>query len=294
MKRGRHMKLMAFDLGGTSVKYGTYVKDELIDKGSFVTPNSLEELMEKMTSVMNKQEKIEGVAISAPGSVNQKDRVIKGISAIPYIHFTPIYDLFEKEFGVPVAIENDANCAGLCEVERGAAKDGKNIVFFVLGTGMGGSIFINRQLHTGSHMYGGEFGMSLNSNAETGNKTGTLVDATNKYNEEMGTNLDGIQLLDLYDQGQPEAVKTIDQMFNAIAEILYNVQVIIDPDIIVLGGGISNRASLSEELAERMDKHLEELDILGAKPQIVIAQYKNDANLYGAVINYKKQIKSSL
>ena len=58
----------------------------------------------------------------------------------------------------------------------------------------------------------------------------------------MGTNLDGIQLLDLYDQGQPEAVKTIDQMFNAIAEILYNVQVIIDPDIIVLGGGISNRA----------------------------------------------------
>ena len=288
------MKLMAFDLGGTSVKYGTYVKDELIDKGSFVTPNSLEELMEKMTSVMNKQEKIEGVAISAPGSVNQKDRVIEGISAIPYIHFTPIYDLFEKEFGVPVAIENDANCAGLCEVERGAAKDGKNIVFFVLGTGMGGSIFINRQLHTGSHMYGGEFGMSLNSNGETGSKNGTLVAATNKYNEEMGTNLDGIQLLDLYDQGQPEAVKTIDQMFNAIAEILYNVQVIIDPDIIVLGGGISNRASLSEELAERMDKHLEELDILGAKPQIVNAQYKNDANLYGAVINYKKQINSTL
>src|SRR5699024_11964455 len=86
------------------------------------------------------------------------------ISAIPYIHFTPIYDLFEKEFGLPVAIENDANCAGLCEVDRGAAKNGENIVFFVLGTGMGGSIFINRQLHKGSHMYCGEFGMSLNSN----------------------------------------------------------------------------------------------------------------------------------
>src|SRR5699024_11932360 len=138
------MRLMAFDLGGTSVKYGTYVKDELIDKGSFITPATLEELMEKMTTVIDKQEKIEGIAISAPGSVNQKDRVIEGISAIPYIHFTPIYDLFEKEFGLPVAIENDANCAGLCEVDRGAAKNGENIVFFVLGTGMGGSIFINR------------------------------------------------------------------------------------------------------------------------------------------------------
>ncbi|SHE55567.1 Sugar kinase of the NBD/HSP70 family, may contain an N-terminal HTH domain [Atopostipes suicloacalis DSM 15692] len=288
------MRLMAFDLGGTSVKYGTYVKDELIDKGSFITPATLEELMEKMTTVIDKQEKIEGIAISAPGSVNQKDRVIEGISAIPYIHFTPIYDLFEKEFGLPVAIENDANCAGLCEVDRGAAKNGENIVFFVLGTGMGGSVFINRQLHTGSHMYGGEFGMSLNSNGETGSKNGTLVAAAKKYNEQMGTNLDGIQLLDLYDQGQAEAVKTIDQMFNAIAEILYNVQVIIDPDTIVLGGGISNRSSLSEELAVRMDKHLEELDILGAKPKIVNAQYRNDANLYGAVINYKKQIESLL
>ena len=286
------MRLMAFDLGGTSVKYGTYVKDELIDKGSFITPGSLEELMKKMTTVIDKQEKIEGIAISAPGSVNQKDRVIEGISAIPYIHFTPIYDLFEKEFGLPVAIENDANCAGLCEVDRGAAKNGENIVFFVLGTGMGGSIFINRQLHTGSHMYGGEFGMSLNSNGETGSKNGTLVAAAKKYNEQMGTTLDGIQLLDLYDQGQAEAVKTIDQMFNAIAEVLYNVQVIIDPDTIVLGGGISNRSSLSEELAVRMDKHLEELDILGAKPKIVNAQYKNDANLYGAVINYQKQTQA--
>lgn len=288
------MRIMAFDLGGTSVKYGTYVENELINKGNFITPDSLEELMEEMTAVINKQEKIEGVAISAPGSVNQKDRVIEGISAIPYIHFIPIYDLFEKEFGVPVTIENDANCAGLCEVERGAAKDGENIVFFVLGTGMGGSVFINRQLYTGSHMYGGEFGMSLNSNGKTGSKNGTLVAAAQKYNEEMGTNLDGIQLLDLYDQGQTEAVKIIDQMFNAIAEILYNVQVIIDPDTIVLGGGISNRATLSEELTVRMDKHLEELDILGAKPKIVNAQYKNDANLYGAVINYKKQSKSSL
>jgi len=288
------MRLMAFDLGGTSVKYGTYVKDELIDKGSFITPDSLEKLMEKMATVINKQEDIEGIAISAPGSVNQKERVIEGISAISYIHFIPIYDLIQKEFGLPVAIENDANCAGLCEVERGAAKDGENIVFFVLGTGMGGSIFINRQLHTGSHMYGGEFGMSLNSNGQTGSQNGTLVAATKKYKEETGITLDGIQLLDLYDQGQTEAVKIIDQMFNAIAEVLYNVQVIIDPDTIVLGGGISNRASLSEELSIRMDKHLKKLDILGAKPKIVNAQYKNDANLYGAVINYKKQINSTL
>src|SRR5699024_11696564 len=99
------MRLMAFDLGGTSVKYGTYVKDELIDKGSFITPATLEELMEKMTTVIDKQEKKERIAISAPGSVNQKDREIEGISAITNIHLTTIYDLFKKEIGQPTANE---------------------------------------------------------------------------------------------------------------------------------------------------------------------------------------------
>lgn len=286
------MGLMAFDLGGTSVKYGYYEDENLTSKGSFITPNSLEDLVEQMSQVINKQDNIEGIAMSAPGSVNQKDRVIEGISAIPYIHFTPIYDLLEKEFGVPVAIENDANCAGLCEVEMGAAKDGKNIAFFILGTGMGGSIFINRELHTGSHMFGGEFGMTLNSNGKTGSENGTLVAVSKRYNEKMGTDIDGIQLLEMYDQDEEVAVEVIGGMFDAIAEVLYNVQVIVDPDTVVLGGGISNRASLPEELTVRMDKLLKELDIMGAKPKIVNAEYKNDANLYGAVINYNKQMNN--
>lgn len=286
------MALMAFDLGGTSVKYGLYEEDSLTNKGNFKTPDSLDELILQMSVVIKKYNTIEGIAISAPGSVNQNDRVIEGISAIPYIHFTPIYDLLEKEFGVPVAIENDANCAGLCEVEMGAAKAGENIAFFILGTGMGGSIFINRELHTGSHMYGGEFGMSLNSNGKTGSENGTLVAVANKYNDKMGTNIDGIQLLDLYDQGEETAVEIVGSMFDAIAEVLYNVQVIVDPDIIVLGGGISNRTSLPEELTVRMDRLLEKLDIMGAKPRIVNAEYKNDANLYGAVINYTKRINN--
>lgn len=286
------MNLMAFDLGGTSVKYGLYEEGELTNKGSFETPESLKELIEEMSIVMKGQENIEGIAMSAPGSVNQKERVIEGISAIPYIYFTPIYDLLEKEFGVPVAIENDANCSGLCEVERGSAKNGKNIVFFVLGTGMGGSVFINRTLHAGSHMYGGEFGMTLNSNGLTGSKNGTLVEASRKYSERVGTDTDGIQLLDLFDQGEAEAVEIVHDMFDYIAEVLYNVQVIIDPDTVVLGGGISNRSTLAEELSVRMDKLLADLDIMGAKPKIVNAQYKNDANLHGAVINYKKRISN--
>jgi len=283
------MSLMVFDLGGTSVKYGKYDKDNIVDKGFFKTPTSLNDLIVAMKKAMAPHENIEGVAISSPGAVNQEERRIEGISAIPYIHATPIFDAFEEAFSLPVAIENDANCAGLCEVEMGAAKNGQNIVFMVLGTGMGGSIFIDRKLHAGSHLFGGEFGMSLNTNGKTGSENGTLVATAHKYNERTGKNVDGIELLTLYDEGEEVAVEVINAMYDYIAEALYNVQVIVDPDLVVLGGGISNRQTLPKELSERMDVLLENIDVLGAKPKIVNADFKNDANLLGAVINYKKQ-----
>jgi len=285
------MNLMVFDLGGTSVKYATYINEELKNNGFFKTPDTLEDLIEEMSKVMDTKMKIEGIAISSPGSVNQKDRIIEGISALPYIHFVPIYDLFEEAFNVPVTIENDANCAGLCEVEFGAAKEGTNIVSMVLGTGMGGSVFINRQLHTGSHLFGGEFGMSLNTNDLTASENGTLVATSRKYLQETGKKVDGIKLLDLYDQGEVEATRIVDEMFDYIAETLYNIQVIIDPDTVVLGGGISNREKLPEELSNRLFKLLEKIDIQSAAPKIVNAKFKNDANLIGAVINFQKNKK---
>ena len=282
------MSLAVFDWGGSSVKYAFYKDEELTDKGSFQTPDSLDVLVDEMEKVISKKTGIEGIAISAPGSVNQPKRVIEGISAIPYIHFTPIYDLLEECFGVPVAIENDANCAGLCEVGMGAAKDAKNVAFFILGTGMGGSVFINRELHSGSHQYGGEFGMTLNSNGKTGSENGTLVAVSKRYNEKMGMNIDGIELLRRHDAGESEATEAINGMFDYIAEVIYNVQVIVDPDIVVLGGGISNRETLPKELSSRLDILLAKLDIMGAKPKIVNAKYQNDANLLGAVVNYQK------
>src|SRR5690625_1660364 len=153
---------------------------------------------------------------------------------------------------------------------------------------MGGSVFINRELHVGSHLFGGEFGMTLNTNGGTGSENGTLIAASKRYTEETGKYIDGVKLLELYDAGEESATKIVNDMYDYIAEVLYNIQVIIDPDYIVLGGGVSNRSVLPEELSERLDKLLEKINIISAKPKIVNAVHKNDANLFGAVINYKK------
>ena len=68
-----------------------------------------------------------GVAISSPGAVDTEEGVIKGFSAIPYIHHLKIIDELEAMFGLPVTIENDANCAGLAESQFGIEKDSKKI-----------------------------------------------------------------------------------------------------------------------------------------------------------------------
>ena len=92
--------------------------------------------------------------------MNQKDRVIEGISAIPYIHFTPIYDLFEKEFVYPWRLKMMQIVQVYVKLSEELLKM-ENIVFFVLGTGMEDP-FLSIDNYIPAAMYGGEFGMSLN------------------------------------------------------------------------------------------------------------------------------------
>src|SRR5690625_5683956 len=126
------MNIMVFDLGGTSVKHGKYDGKNITSKGYFKTPSSLESLLEKMANIIEQHDKIEGVAISSPGSVNQQERIIEGISAIPYIHFILFYVLFDEKFESPVASKNDVIFAGVCIVEMVVVNNGLKFesVFF--------------------------------------------------------------------------------------------------------------------------------------------------------------------
>ena len=79
-----------------------------------------------------RNESISGVAFSSPGVVDEKSQQILGISAIPYIHHFNIYEELEALFGLPVTIENDANCAGLAEIYE-AQRKGKKCFLSLLG-----------------------------------------------------------------------------------------------------------------------------------------------------------------
>lgn len=283
------MSLAVFDIGGTAVKHGLWENGRLTNVASFPTPKNYAALLEKFHhTIQQYNQPIEGVAISSPGAVDVVKRQILGISAVEYLHHRPIFDELESFLKLPVAIENDANCAGIAEVERGAGRDAQNMVFVVLGTGVGGAIFIQRQLYKGTNLFGGEFGLMKSLDTQIFSKNGTLVKAANFYTEQTGKKVEGKDIFLLSKAGDSLATDYLNDMYQRIANNLYNIQVTLDPELIILGGGVSRRAELAQEVASRLNKLLKEEKVEEIMPQIRCCEFQNDANLIGAALNFER------
>lgn len=283
--------LLVFDWGGTSVKYGLWNGEELLKTSSFKTPTNYETLKEKMMEVKNNYSdvNISGISISAPGVVDVEQQVIRGISAIPYIHHFNIFADLSDYFSLPVTIENDANCAGLAEVYRGVAKDKKDVLFVVVGTGVGGAIFQNGQLKKGAHLYGGEFGLMILDHGETFSNLGTAVRMAERFCQRKSLpvgSVSGEEIFALGEAGDKIAAEEVEKFYTYLSQGLYSLQFTLDPEVIVLGGGVSQKNGLVEELSKRVTDLCVEKGLTDINPEIVACQYKNDANLIGAAVNF--------
>jgi predicted NBD/HSP70 family sugar kinase len=284
--------LVVFDIGGTAVKYGLWDGKNLLKNSSFPTPSSFVKLAAQMKLIIEGFSPVQGVAISSPGAVNSITRRIEGVSAVPYLHNRPIFDELEEMFNLPVSIENDANCAGICEIDYGAGKEAQNAVFIVIGTGVGGAIFINRRLYKGSHLFAGEFGLMKDIRNKTFSETGPLVKAAELYQKETGKKISGKELFELKDRKDSFANLLIENMMENISDYLYNIQVSLDPDTIVVGGGMSARDDLATVLQEKLFERLENNDVAKIMPKIYRCQYLNNANLIGAALNFKNYFEN--
>lgn len=286
------MGLAVFDIGGSAVKYGKWENKQLSETGQFKTPETFEAMQKEMNNVITTfGNGITGVAISSPGAVNVKERRIDGISAVPYLHERPIFDELEAALGFSITIENDANCAGIAEMGLGAGQGMNHVAFVVIGTGVGGAIFINGQLYKGAHLFGGEFGLMVSRNGRNLSSNGTAVNTADRFSKEIGEVITGKELFERYDAGDPAAIEAFDGMYAHLTDALYNIQVSIDPEMIIIGGGISARPDVTEEIRKRLYDQLVEFGVPGAMPEVTACQFLNDANLIGAAVNYENIMK---
>lgn len=288
------MTLLTIDIGGTTIKYALAKGNLLSNQGVVATPKTLEEFYATLESVVSQYRKkfeISGVAISSPGAVNKKSGVIEGASALPYIHKFDIHSEFESRFGLPVSIENDANCAALAEVEYGSAKGLENVLLCILGTGFGGSVVVNGKIHHGKHLFGGEFGFMLMDEEHSLSNLGTTVEMAKRYNKRTKQELTGKEVFEQADSGDEIAQEEKEIFTFNVAKAIYNLQYSFDPDLILIGGGVSQADWLLSALREQMEKIKDKLELPPFIPDIAQCKFKNEANLIGAAVDFNQTFR---
>jgi predicted NBD/HSP70 family sugar kinase len=291
---------IVFDIGGSAVKWSVIMENgEFVESSKFNVPSNKEEFfseLAKITNEMKEKHEVKGIAISAPGAVDSETGIIGGLSAIPYIHGPNFKEILKSATGLNAELENDANCAALGECWLGAGKDNQDLAFVVCGSGIGGAIVKDKKIHGGIHKHGGEFGYcsitcelegepKFTSWSQAGSTTALAKNVAKLKGLESGT-LDGVEVFELCNKGDEIAIKEVNKYYFIMAVGIYNIQYTYDPEVIILGGAISERDEYVDEINKRLDA-LMNSDLEGTiKPVLKTCQFGNDANKLGALYNY--------
>lgn len=292
-------KLVAVDIGGTGVKTGLLTQAGVsLASGHFPTPrHDYRLLTEMLIEHINKTygNDFAGIAISSTGLVDPGTQEI-GMSS-------PIYEPFGKElvrrlqahYQVPVSAENDGNCALLAEKWQGAGQDCRDLAMVVLGTSVGGAVMIDEKLVRGSHLLGGEFGYMLtpvNQGAKrweiwsiTGATRSLVLDTALKKGLDPA-DFDGRQVTELLAVGDKDAQEAVADFIEQLAVGCYNLQYVLDPQKILIGGGISKAEFLLPRLQEKITEIAGHIPSNVLLPDITICKFGNEANLLGAVYDW--------
>lgn len=283
--------ILAIDVGGSSIKFGRWAHDQLTQLGHYQTPSTINgyyDLLTDQCRQLQQSNQVIGAAISTCGAVDQEAGVIRGDSTIPYIHNFPIRQELADRLGVKVSLENDANCAGLAESRFGAGKDNQSIAMLVLGSGVGGALMENGHVQHGSHLFGGEFGHMIldQKNYQSLSDAISPVRVARRFSEQVGRSVTGKKLFDLAEQGNPEAQQAVTKMLNSLAQATYNIQNILDPDRIIIGGAISANPKLLPLLNQQLERFISHVRVPGLYPTISMAKFHNRANQLGAIVDF--------
>lgn len=289
---------MVFDLGGSAIKYALMDGSGMfIEKKSVPTPkDGIDSFMDIIESIVKEYQKgyhIHGVALSTPGAVDVETGFIHGVTAIPYIHGPNIKQLIQERIKLPVELENDANCAGLAEGWIGAAKSINDYICIVIGTGIGGALVLDKKIRHGKNLFGGEFGYMIMDDyferpiGETWSSlaaTGGLITKVAKRKGLDPDSLNGKMVFKMAEAGDEEVEYEINKFIKLLAVGIYNLQYVIDPEKILVGGAISNRAGFIEQINETLSGMKYNSNSLTI--QVEKCQFGNDSNLIGALYHF--------
>ncbi|MFV8291913.1 ROK family protein [Aerococcus viridans] len=290
---------LGIDIGGTNIKSGLVDKlGQITNQDKRKTPQNLPDLKLAIIDIVNQAQalvgdQLKGVGFSAPGRVVTETGVVHVGGAIPFIDGLNFKHFIQENFGLPAAAINDGKAAAQAELWKGHLTDVENGLVLLLGTGVGGGIVLNGQLHQGSHFQAGELSYMYASSSDmtTENamgRRGSAVIFVNKSRELLGLAPgDGEEVFQALEEGTNSAVTALfDQYCQDIVYIIHTLQISLDLDRVFFGGGISAQPLLLEEIQNKYNEirdHVEWFKNSFQPIEIGLCKYGSEANLIGAV-----------
>jgi fructokinase len=298
-KRKHPEMRIGIDLGGTKIEAlaidpaGTELGRYRID-----TPrNDYRATIDAIVGLVHRLEeetgKVGTVGAGIPGSISRKTGLVKNANST-WLNGRPLDKDLCSALGREVRIANDANCLAVSEATDGAAA-GKHLVFgVILGTGCGGGLAINGRVHCGLNGVGGEWGHNSlpwqspeeypGPSCYCGKRgcmemwvsgTGVALD----YELTTGKKKTAREIMEDFRAGEINATATVERFEDRLARGLANVINVLDPDVLVLGGGLSQVEHLYKELPKRLPEY-----VFGGESdtQILQAKYGDSSGVRGA------------
>jgi glucokinase len=294
--------VVCFDVGGTTIKYAVINSNgEILFKSKFSTPkencrNTIPENMIMKINELRNNYEIFSVGICTAGFVDSKNGIVTYASNFKDYDGTKFSEIIKESTGLNTFVENDVNAAALGEMWKGAAKGHENFVCIALGTGIGGAIVIDGKVVKGVRGAAGEIGhIIINEGGKacgcgrTGcyeryASTSGFIEEYTKRALETGLEVQGIdgeEIMKRVHNGEILAKVVFDEFLDHVATGIVNVTHLLDPGLIVVGGGISAQG---EEFFQKLNQKFKNKVIknYAEYTSIVQAQLKNDAGILGA------------
>ena len=269
-----HLQI-GIDFGGTKIEAAA-----LDSQGSFLArtrvpnPRSYEPALRAVCELVASIEREAGgrgtIGIGAPGSISPHTGLVRNANSV-WLNGRRFHEDLSRALGRDIRIANDANCLALSEVVDGAAQGSKVTFAVILGTGCGGGLVVNGRLVDGANGIAGEWGhiplpWPTRDEFDTPQcwcgQRGCLETwisgsgLQRDFAQRTGANLDGAGIVDAARAGNSEAQAALTRYVNRLGRGLAVIANIVDPDTIVLGGGMSNVSEIYEALPEIISAHV--------------------------------------
>ncbi|MGN8070205.1 ROK family protein [Mucilaginibacter sp. 22184] len=231
-----NIKVIGIDLGATNIR-GAIVNDNSLSaivSQKIKSDGSVEDVMNDIYQVVDallKNDQVAAIGIGVPSVVDVAEGIVYDVQYIPSWKEVHLKQLMETRYGIPVYVNNDANCFAVGEYYFGKGGNVDSMIGLTLGTGLGAGIMINKRLYPGFNCGAGEFGLfPYLDNILEYYCSGSFF--SNVYG------LDGVQVFEDAKKGDEQALKLYAELGKHIGHAIKQVMYAYDPQLIVLGGSV--------------------------------------------------------